>query len=656
MRHFRPARRYLLAVVVVLCTTSAIAWLWRNISHIETALPLVTLHKERDFSAFHFDLARLESALKLAVAAPSAEHLHQASFALDLNQIRLADNRALYGASDAGIAAMQQRLGSMLHELERTLAEPTVDTRRLQTELTDLSRLRLEFQTLNDTIFQDSMDQVSRQRQYLTSLRDSMSLLIGLFGLAGLSLLILMLKQQRAIQLLERQGEDLRLQEQQLIAREREFRMLAENSPDPIIRYDRNCRRIYVNPALARSSGMPASELIGKSLSERPAVVMNPAAAAHYEANVRKVLATGEPSEWEIGWPMANGDSVSFQIRAVPEFNAAGELESVLAVARDITERKRAEERQRLAASVFTTSQEGIVIADAANRIVDINEAFTRITGYRRAEVLGQNPKMLRSGRQDKAFYEEMWRVLRATDRWRGEVWNRRRTGEIYAELLSIVAVRDELGRLLNYVGVFSDISRLKEHEAELDRIAHYDPLTGVPNRRLFSDRLSQAIARARRTGQSLAVCFLDLDGFKPINDQLGHEAGDQVLVEVSHHLRGILRAGDTLARIGGDEFVLLFTDLAHGRECLPILDRLLTAIAAPTLIAGTLVSVSASIGVTLFPDDDSDPDTLLRHADQAMYRAKEAGRNRYQLYNTDGEFKDVALPAADLSNRDGPA
>jgi diguanylate cyclase (GGDEF)-like protein len=270
--------------------------------------------------------------------------------------------------------------------------------------------------------------------------------------------------------------------------------------------------------------------------------------------------------------------------------------------------------------------------------------------------VLGQNPKMLRSGRQDKAFYEEMWRVLRATDRWRGEVWNRRRTGEIYAELLSIVAVRDELGRLLNYVGVFSDISRLKEHEAELDRIAHYDPLTGVPNRRLFSDRLSQAIARARRTGQSLAVCFLDLDGFKPINDQLGHEAGDQVLVEVSHHLRGILRAGDTLARIGGDEFVLLFTDLAHGRECLPILDRLLTAIAAPTLIAGTLVSVSASIGVTLFPDDDSDPDTLLRHADQAMYRAKEAGRNRYQLYNTDGEFKDVALPAADLSNRDGPA
>jgi diguanylate cyclase (GGDEF)-like protein/PAS domain S-box-containing protein len=594
--------------------------------------------------------------LKLAVAAPSAEHLRQASFALDLNQIRLADNRALYGASDADIAAMQQRLGSMLHELERTLAKPTLDTKRLQTELTELSRLRLEFQTLNDTIFQDSMDQVSRQCQYLTSLRDSMSLLIGLFGLAGLSLLILLLKQQRAIQLLKRQGEELRLQEEQLLVREREFRMLAENSPDPIIRYDRDCRRIYVNPALARSSGLPTRELIGKSLSEHPAVEMSQAAAAHYEANVRKVLATGEPGEWEIGWPMENGDSVSFQIRAVPEFNAAGELKSVLAVARDITGRKRAEERQRLAASVFTTSQEGIVIADAANRIVDINEAFTRITGYSRAEVLGQNPKMLRSGRQDKAFYEEMWRVLRATDRWRGEVWNRRKTGEIYAELLSIVAVRDELGRLLNYVGVFSDISPLKEHEAELDRIAHYDPLTGVPNRRLFSDRLSQAIARARRTGEALAVCFLDLDGFKQINDQLGHEAGDQVLVEIAHHLRGILRAGDTLARIGGDEFVLLFTDLAHGRECLPILDRLLAAIAAPALIAGTMVSVSASIGVTLFPDDDSDPDTLLRHADQAMYRAKEAGRGRYQLYTPDGESKDAALHAADQPGRDGAA
>ncbi|HEY8905182.1 MAG TPA: sensor domain-containing diguanylate cyclase, partial [Rhodoferax sp.] len=319
-----------------------------------------------------------------------------------------------------------------------------------------------------------------------------------------------------------------------------------------------------------------------------------------------------------------------------PEFNAEGELESVLAVSRDITEHKRAQEQQRLAASVFTTSQEGIVITDAENRIIDVNEAFTRITGYCHAEVRGQNPKMLHSGRQNAGYYEEMWRLLKAPDHWRGEIWNRRKSGEIYAELLSIAAVHDQKGRLLNYVGIFSDISQLKEHEAELDRIAHYDPLTGLPNRRLFSDRLNQATANARRNGLPLAVCFLDLDGFKPINDRFGHEVGDQILVQMAQHLRGALRAGDTLARIGGDEFVLLLTHLTNDLECPSILDRVLASVATPVTIVGNPVSVSASIGVTLFPQDDSDADGLLRHADQAMYQAKKASKNHYHFSSSD--------------------
>lgn len=635
MRHLWPTR-YILLVVVVLLTTGAAAWLWRTVSHIEAALPLDMLQKQRDSSAFHLDLARLEAALQLAAAAPGAAHVQQAAVALDLNRTRLANSLARHEAFNKDTVAIQQRLNGTLRELAQALAEPKVDTQRLQLGLTELSRMRLEHQRLNDTIFQDSMDRVSQQHHDLVRLRNVIALLIGLFGLAGVLLFVLLQRKQGAIALLERQGEELRLHEKQLLVREREFRMLAENSPDPIVRYDRDSRRTYVNPAVIKASGLPASELIGKSFAEHAPVLMGMATAANYETQIKKVLATGEAAEWEMDWQTSEGNSVSFQVHAVPEFNADGELESVLAVSRDITERRRAEEHQRLAASVFTTSQEGILIVDAEKHIVDVNEAFTRITGYSHAEVLGQNPKMLHSECQDAGYYDEMWRVLNATDRWRGEIWNRRKSGELYAELLSIVAVRDQQGRLLNYVGIFSDISRLKEHEAELDRVAHYDPLTGVPNRRLFSDRLNQATTHARRNGMPLAVCFLDLDGFKPINDQFGHEAGDKMLIEVAQHLRGALRAGDTLARIGGDEFVLLFTDLTTDQECPAILDRVLASVATPVTISGQPVSVSASIGVTLFPHDDSDADSLMRHADMAMYQAKKSGKNCYHFYNPD--------------------
>jgi diguanylate cyclase (GGDEF)-like protein len=195
--------------------------------------------------------------------------------------------------------------------------------------------------------------------------------------------------------------------------------------------------------------------------------------------------------------------------------------------------------------------------------------------------------------------------------------------------------VRDDADQLQYYIGLFTDISQIKEHEAELDRIAHYDALTGVPNRRLFADRLNQAISHTKRGEKSLAVCYLDLDGFKPVNDQYGHAVGDELLVEVTSRLSDVLRAEDTLARLGGDEFVLLFTDLAHPEEIHVILDRVLAVVSAPILIKDTpSISVSASIGVTLYPEDNTDADVLLRHADQAMYFAKEAGKNRYHFFD----------------------
>ncbi len=298
--------------------------------------------------------------------------------------------------------------------------------------------------------------------------------------------------------------------------------------------------------------------------------------------------------------------------------------------------RQKALAAQRLAASVFANSQEGIIITDAGNRILEVNDSFTRISGYSREEVLGKNPKLLGSGRQDGEFYAAMWRILQTTGRWRGEIWNRRKSGEVYAEMLSIDAVADETGKILHYVGAFSDISQIKEHQAELERIAHFDTLTGLPNRRLLADRLYHELARTRRSNRSLAICYLDLDGFKPINDQFGHEAGDLLLVEISQRLQTAARAGDTVARIGGDEFVLLLCDLAQEQECFLALERILAAVAKPFKIGKQPVAVTASIGVTLFPRDEADADTLMRHADQAMYQAKDSGKGRFHLFDAE--------------------
>jgi diguanylate cyclase (GGDEF)-like protein/PAS domain S-box-containing protein len=300
----------------------------------------------------------------------------------------------------------------------------------------------------------------------------------------------------------------------------------------------------------------------------------------------------------------------------------------------DVTDRRLAEEALRINASVFYNSHEAILITDANRLITDVNPAFTRITGYSRDEVLGKNPKFLSSGRQTKDFYIAMWQTLLETKSWRGEIWNLRKSGMVYAELLSITAICDSDDKVQRYVGIFSDISYIKEHEAELRRVANYDALTGVPNRRLLSDRLQQAIARAQRTDKILAICYIDLDGFKHVNDRFGHDTGDQLLVSVTRRLQEVLRSGDTLARLGGDEFVVLFSGLTRQTDCLLLIGRILYTVARPVIIDQQEIQVSASLGVTFYPNDQEDGETLLRHADQAMYVAKQTGKNRYHLYD----------------------
>ncbi|PPD33688.1 MAG: hypothetical protein CTY19_07025 [Methylomonas sp.] len=300
----------------------------------------------------------------------------------------------------------------------------------------------------------------------------------------------------------------------------------------------------------------------------------------------------------------------------------------------DITERKQSEAKIKLAASVFTSAREGILITDANNNIIETNETFSEITGYSREEVVGKNPSIFKSGLQSADFYKAMWQELHENNHWTGEIWNRRKSGEVYAEILTISAVQDAAGKIQHYVALFTDITPMKEHEQQLEHIAHYDALTNLPNRVLLADRLKQAILQTERRKYQLAVIYLDLDGFKTVNDTHGHDTGDDLLIIISQRMKEALREGDTLARIGGDEFVAVLVDLEQTADCELVLNRLLDAASSPAIINEVELHVSASIGVTFYPQDYVDADQLMRHADQAMYIAKQSGKNCYHLFD----------------------
>ncbi len=301
----------------------------------------------------------------------------------------------------------------------------------------------------------------------------------------------------------------------------------------------------------------------------------------------------------------------------------------------NITDRKLAEEKLRLSSSVFAHAWEGILITTTDGTIVDVNDAFSRITGFSRDEVLGENPRILGAGTQNNSFYTELWTSLIEKGHWYGEIWNRHKDGGLYAVIETISVVRNSLGIPRHYVAMLTDITHLKEHENELLHIAHYDALTSLPNRNLLADRMRQAMAQVQRRNQSMAVVFLDLDGFKQINDKNGHEAGDRLLIAVATRMEQALREGDTLARIGGDEFVAILLDLDSESTIIHLLNRLLAAASESVSFGDLNLQVTASLGVTFYPlEEDIDADQLLRQADQAMYQAKLTGKNRYHIFD----------------------
>jgi diguanylate cyclase (GGDEF)-like protein/PAS domain S-box-containing protein len=298
-------------------------------------------------------------------------------------------------------------------------------------------------------------------------------------------------------------------------------------------------------------------------------------------------------------------------------------------------EKEKLADELALAAKVFTHAREGIMITDAQGNIIEVNDTFSLTTGYSREESIGTKPRIVNYGRQTREFYDDMLNAIMNEGYWSGEVWSRRKNGEMYAEIKTISAVYDEYGITTHYVALGSDITPMKEHQTQLEYIAHYDLLTNLPNRVLLADRLSQAMLKCNRHKHSLAVVFLDLDGFKAVNDAYGHDVGDELLIVLSLRMAGALRECDTLARIGGDEFVAVLADLATVEDCKLVVERLLLAASESVTVCDVVLSISASIGVTLYPQDNSDTDLLMRHADQAMYRAKELGKNCYHVFDT---------------------
>jgi diguanylate cyclase (GGDEF)-like protein/PAS domain S-box-containing protein len=412
--------------------------------------------------------------------------------------------------------------------------------------------------------------------------------------------------------------------ERELRDSEERYRTYVEHAPEGIFVADSTGRFVDANPSACAMVGYGHEELVGIHVTD-----LAPSGQAQDHSAMLQAVQQGGAKEVEISLRRKDGSQLVANLRALPL-----PKDLIMGFCVDISERKRAQAQLQLAASVFAHSLEGIVITDADNRILDVNPSFSRITGYAREEIIGLSPKVLASGRHDKEFYNEIWAAIKERGFWQGEIWNRRKNGEVYPEMLSISTIRNQAGAVQSHIAVFTDISQIKAHEAELDRIAHYDPLTGLPNRRLLADRLRQIIAHTHRTGKPFAVCYLDLDGFKPVNDQYGHEVGDQLLIKLTEALHEVLRAEDTIARLGGDEFVLLFADLGRIEDCCLLLDRVLAVAQRPIALEGVSHRVSASVGVTLCPPDTQDADTLLRHADQAMYLAKEAGKNRYHLYD----------------------
>jgi len=421
--------------------------------------------------------------------------------------------------------------------------------------------------------------------------------------------------------------------QQELRDSEERYRAVTHSASDAIISADEAGNIVSWNRGAAAIFGYAPAEILGQ-----PLTLLMPERYRHrHLAGMRRVQSggaqniTGKTVELE----GLRKDMSEFPLELLLAKCEVASGWFMTGTIRDISMRKQHEAQLQLAAKVFEQSGEGITITDAGHRIVMVNHAFTEITGYSEAEALGQNPRMLSSGRQDPDFYQAMWQTINTQGHWQGEMWNRRKDGTIFPEWLSVSQVRDAGGVLTHYIGIFSDISQRKAAQEQIQRLAHFDALTGLPNRSLLKDRVNHALGSAQRNHEPLALLFFDLDHFKNVNDSLGHRIGDELLVALAQRLSLVVREQDTVSRLGGDEFILVLPDTDAGGAA-HVAEKLLESALQSYHIEQYELTVTPSIGIAMYPGDGDDFDTLSKRADAAMYRAKQSGRNNYRFFTTE--------------------
>lgn len=435
---------------------------------------------------------------------------------------------------------------------------------------------------------------------------------------------------------------------------ENRLRMLStaiEQSPTSVVITNLDAVIEYVNPSFTEATGYSLNEAVGKN----PRVLQSGLTDASVFCDMWETLTDGRTWVGELINKRKDGRIYYEEAYISPVKDVNGVVSHYVAVKVDITARKLAEDNLRIAAAVFQ-SQEGMIVADADSIILRVNNAFTRITGYTADDVIGSKPKVLSSGMHDAAFYEEMWKTIHQNGTWEGEVWNRRKNGEAYLERLIITAVKNEFGKVTNYVATMTDITSSKQASEEIHHLAFYDPLTQLPNRRLLLDRLKQALAGSLRSGRHGALLFLDLDHFKTLNDTLGHDVGDQLLKQVAARLSACVRKVDTVARLGGDEFVVLLENLSSkpieaAAQTEIIATKIQAALDRPFKIGTHEHHSTGSIGATLFVNQEqSGVEVVLKQADIAMYQAKDSGRNAIRFF--DQEMQDAVIARANLEQQ----
>lgn len=411
------------------------------------------------------------------------------------------------------------------------------------------------------------------------------------------------------------------------------FHSMADCAQEAIIEIDKAGCIAFWNPAAERIFGHSAQQALGQDLHR---LITPSRFHGSFAAAFSRFLSHGEGSfigrQVEMVALRQDGSEmpVEFSIAAL----GGRRRGHAMGILRDISARKEAEQRLKLGARVMDHAMNGIIVTDANLRIQLVNPAFTRLTGYALKEVIDKTPAILKSGRHGPDFYTAMWSELTGKGEWQGEIWNRRQTGEIYPEWLSLSAIVDNHGCATHYVAIFSDITQRKEAERDLERMAFYDPLTGIANRALFRERVTQSVKEARRYSENHVVVFyLDLDLFKQVNDTWGHQTGDRLLQEVARRLEELVRQVDTVARLGGDEFAILARSIPNETAAAAIAGKIVSRLSEPYDLDGQECRIGSSIGIALFPHHAADAETLVRHADEAMYQAKHGGRNQYRIY-----------------------